>query len=109
VNLVTRLVDHFAAGHEYECGRYSQDRIVCLFPKNGSEMAKKLIEHLRKNMEQDMFDTESGYTSSCVTFSIEAGMVSGKLPGELNLLVDRALQNNQVVSQFVCGELSREV
>jgi phospholipid/cholesterol/gamma-HCH transport system ATP-binding protein len=109
VNLVTRLVDDYSAGHLYECGRYSQDRIVCLFPKNGADMAKKLIEHLRKNMKQDMFDTESGYTSSCVTFSIEAGMVSGELPGELNLLVDRALQNNQVVSEFVCGELSREV
>mgnify|MGYP006275854195 FL=1 len=104
MNLITRFIDLFVAGQDYECGRYSQDRLVCLLPMGGSDLARKLIGHIRDNLKQEMFDTDSGTTNSCVTFSIEAGMVSGSFPAELHDLVDLALQNNQVLSQFMCGE-----
>lgn len=108
INRITQIITRFDSGHDFQCGRYSQDRIVCLFPRDGSELAGSLVDHIRTNLKQDLFETGSGYTKSCVSFSVEAGMASGHLPGKLHDLVDLALQNNQVLSEFVCGENGNE-
>jgi phospholipid/cholesterol/gamma-HCH transport system ATP-binding protein len=86
------------------CGRFSQDRVVCLLPNISGERLQKTLTQMSRELQRKSFFQESAYTDTCVNFSVYAGGIQGSAMASLHELVDRAGNELRYLAGLVCGK-----
>ncbi len=93
---------------EIACGRYSQDRVVCLLPNVPRDQLQQALSKMSRELQKRSFFQESASTDTCVNFSVYAGGVEGSAQSSLHELVDRAGNELRYLAGLVCGKSGEE-
>ena len=108
VSTVSGLISSALRGRNAVCGRYSQDRIVCLVPGDLSQEAEDVIASVQQPLEQTRVFHPTFLGSRCTPFGVLAGWAACAPGQTLHEAVERAEEEKKGLARLVCGQNSAQ-
>ena len=104
VSTVARLVGSALKGAGAICGRYSQDKIVCVVPGDFSMDAEKVVNAVQTPLQETKFFHPTFLGTRCTPFGVLAGWSVVKAGQALHEGVEDAEYGLKSLASLVCGQ-----
>jgi phospholipid/cholesterol/gamma-HCH transport system ATP-binding protein len=106
VSSVAGLVGSVLEGKDAVCGRYSQERIVCLVPGHISQQAEEVIRNVQQPLQETRFFHPTFLGSRCTPFGVTAGWTAAGPDSTLHEMVEQAEEAEHELARLVCDQNS---
>ncbi len=104
VSTVARLVASAVRDKGAVCGRYSQDRIVCVLPGDFNQAGPDIIDRVQTPLQETSFFHPTHLGSRCTPFGVLAGWSASSSDKALHEVVEEAEEAQKSLASLVCGQ-----
>ena len=108
VSTVAGFIGSAVQGKGAVCGRYSQDRIVCVLPGDFTQSGQKIVDVVSSSLREATLFHPTFLGSRCTPFGVLAGwsaLASGKA---LHEAVEEAEESTHILASLMCGQTKNE-